>query len=82
MVYWEGYLYLVVWALNRLQSFLDFWLNLVSGYKTKTGSRSDRNRATREYDKAAQMVSNYLNITLRVHLDYVISEPHDNLITF
>ncbi len=56
MVYWEGYLYLVVYALNRLQGALDCLLDLTLGYRTKTGWKRDRKRATQEYEKSAQMV--------------------------
>ncbi len=57
MVYWEGYLYLVVYFVNRVQDVLDFLLNLVLGYKTRSGWSNERKTAETKYEKSAQMVN-------------------------
>ncbi len=57
MVYWEGYLYLVVYALNRVQDLLDCLLDLTLGYRTKTGWKRDRSRSGQEYERSAQLVT-------------------------
>ncbi len=59
-IFWQRFLVLLVAALNRWQSALDLLLDLTLGYRTRTGWRRDRNRAAREYEKSAQIVSDFL----------------------
>jgi len=47
------FLKLLLW----LQQILDFCLNILFGYKTKTGKETERKAAQHTYEKSAQIVS-------------------------